>query len=1186
MNDGNDSIPVSSDEDNDEAARRAQYRYQSLSECSDPDLWQRLHHHEMSSSESGGEMNPSPIPTTAAPRPVRRPSPLLCYMSLSNAFGKLHDLMVRDYEQKGRGYAVVHHLFMVLRSFDENGITEESIRLLHQMVLSIMQMEAETNARSIGVPTITDVNTFALRFPMEQYYVMVDENELQDDGAPDSTIQFFEGEMPDAFERGSPEYFAAWMSERLRKRICSAVVKGGDFKRYMMLNSLMKDSEDDDKTFLDEFLEGIPNTDYMDYSETYRADVDDYEENLDRDLGPRDPMDGTPENTLMIPAYSIIDGIPHYTIGTDELPEGAVLIGRYSEWHYYEWNNFRYRAMFSVNPHLQLSPVNSACTWSSTNELSFAAYVLTRKGNPFHFLRPHGVLARGVTSEDAAGVPLLDGQEKLQELVHLPRTWPLARLTIPLEGLSKQIDRLLEGYCFQILATNRDPEAHNGRVLQTATHLTWILAEYLADTIAWLMRSILGHASKILFDNDTQLLLTPKFWILPLYREFLNSARRIRPSPSSERARGCAGLVKVICKENKEQKGKRKYHAGTPHPNDRGGFTQWFGSCSLMSTLYVWFPASWAPTVAERLFSWSPPPRGSAYPQHGRPASGPPQTYSGAHPWHQHSQGAAGSSEAMEETDSTEVKYKIRQWSLPGATIVPVLNVTSRVFWLELDDKALLDSYAVLQEGILCDVFSQKCSAAWQGARGERLTVGIMLPGRQDADDWLNFMLSQKNLYGLPLQPGVLSQRGSQNSNAMALCWQSLFEDRLHLFQQSSSFCRSGCLTVFQVPLWRPSLQGEFNRRGLGWFVAGGLALHRLKSATPRRGFSQTSLEKLTVVELKKMCKERKLGRSGRKADLVYRLLQFTDSESPAAPADLMEEDVQEDQVDEEDELYTQAQRELHELNCADLRDLCEERGLSSEGLKVDLAKRLAAHQVCQASLEPTVPTTRSDPSPGERITQALATNSGQDLRQVVQDIFEVGRPAPGEIVEGVVTSVVEWGAFVELDKDGWSALIHVSEISDTFVENIEEYICPGQRVQALVIQNPIDRMDRLSLSIKRLKDLKRYDPEAVASVGALTPMARPNVVREEEFEALQQRVAALEAIVIEMGHAQALREARSDASASTRRSRVAPLTEMLSDLDDSNNTPHITSEPVGVQKEKAAIDQVIESLLAGSSDV
>ena len=100
-----------------------------------------------------------------------------------------------------------------------------------------------------------------------------------------------------------------------------------------------------------------------------------------------------------------------------------------------------------------------------------------------------------------------------------------------------------------------------------------------------------------------------------------------------------------------------------------------------------------APMVAERLFSWSPPPKGSSYSQHGRSDSGPPHKYSGAHPWHRNSQSAAGSSgarEAMEESDSTDVQYKIRQWSLPGAAIVPVLNVTSRVSWLELDDKAPL----------------------------------------------------------------------------------------------------------------------------------------------------------------------------------------------------------------------------------------------------------------------------------------------------------------------------------------------------------------------------------------------------------------------------------------------------------------------------------------------------------------
>ena len=106
---------------------------------------------------------------------------------------------------------------------------------------------------------------------------------------------------------------------------------------------------------------------------------------------------------------------------------------------------------------------------------------------------------RGVTSEDASGVELINGQEKLQDLV-----------------------------------TNHDSEAHNGKVIQTATHLTGILAEHLAVTIAWLMRSILDHASKILFDNDIQPLLTTSFWILPLYRELLNSARRIRPSAASE----------------------------------------------------------------------------------------------------------------------------------------------------------------------------------------------------------------------------------------------------------------------------------------------------------------------------------------------------------------------------------------------------------------------------------------------------------------------------------------------------------------------------------------------------------------------------------------------------------------------------------------------------------------------------
>ena len=103
-----------------------------------------------------------------------------------------------------------------------------------------------------------------------------------------------------------------------------------------------------------------------------------------------------------------------------------------------------------------------------------------------------------------------------------------------------------------------------------------------------------------------------------------------------------------------------------------------------------------------------------------------------------------------------------------------------------------------------------------------------------------------------------------------------------------------------------------------------------------------------------------------------------------------------------------------------------------------------------------------------------------------------------------------------------------------------------------------------------------RYDPEAVAKVGALSPMARPNVVREEEFAALVERVAALEAIVISMGHAQELRSARLDASVP--RSRVAPLGEMLEEVEKPEKKE-------AVRQEKAAIDRVIESLLEGSEN-
>ena len=84
-------------------------------------------------------------------------------------------------------------------------------------------------------------------------------------------------------------------------------------------------------------------------------------------------------------------------------------------------------------------------------------------------LTPRGILGGG-TSEDGPGVKLTDGQEKLLELVHFPRNWPLARLTTPREGLASKLIGSLKDTAFRSwLATVT--RMHNGKVILKAIAL-------------------------------------------------------------------------------------------------------------------------------------------------------------------------------------------------------------------------------------------------------------------------------------------------------------------------------------------------------------------------------------------------------------------------------------------------------------------------------------------------------------------------------------------------------------------------------------------------------------------------------------------------------------------------------------------------------------------------------------------
>jgi len=70
----------------------------------------------------------------------------------------------------------------------------------------------------------------------------------------------------------------------------------------------------------------------------------------------------------------------------------------------------------------------------------------------------------------------------------------------------------------------------------------------------------------------------------------------------------------------------------------------------------------------------------------------------------------------------------------------------------------------------------------------------------------------------------------------------------------------------------------------------------------------------------------------------------------------------------------------------------------------------------------------------------------------------------PGSILEGKVTGITKFGAFVALE-GGKSGLVHISEIANTFVSDVHDFLQEGQtvKVQVLSAEN-----GKINLSIKR----------------------------------------------------------------------------------------------------------------------
>ncbi|RYG72684.1 RNA-binding protein S1 [Lentibacillus lipolyticus] len=73
-----------------------------------------------------------------------------------------------------------------------------------------------------------------------------------------------------------------------------------------------------------------------------------------------------------------------------------------------------------------------------------------------------------------------------------------------------------------------------------------------------------------------------------------------------------------------------------------------------------------------------------------------------------------------------------------------------------------------------------------------------------------------------------------------------------------------------------------------------------------------------------------------------------------------------------------------------------------------------------------------------------------------------------GSKLQGKVTGITNFGAFVEIEK-GKTGLVHISEVADNYVKDINEHLSVGDSVTVKVIN--VEKDGKIGLSIKKAKD-------------------------------------------------------------------------------------------------------------------
>jgi len=119
-------------------------------------------------------------------------------------------------------------------------------------------------------------------------------------------------------------------------------------------------------------------------------------------------------------------------------------------------------------------------------------------------------------------------------------------------------------------------------------------------------------------------------------------------------------------------------------------------------------------------------------------------------------------------------------------------------------------------------------------------------------------------------------------------------------------------------------------------------------------------------------------------------------------------------------------------------------------------------------------------------------------LKQTQEDPWQrvISTHRSGDVLEGTVTKVVAFGAFVEI-LPGVEGLVHISELADHHVENPSEVVEPGSKLNVKILEIDEERR-RLSLSIKRVEGQNM----AMAGLGEQIAQAEGSQTDEAEEQA------------------------------------------------------------------------------------